>query len=60
MALLEVIHPEAEKDQHDPHCPWFWTGDTFPAVTQSIPLAGGAASRDKSVLVVVVVCKLAL
>lgn len=59
MALLEVIFPEAEKDQHDPHCPWFWIGDTLPNVTQSIPLAGGAASRLISVLAAAV-CKLAL
>lgn len=60
MALLDEIHPEAEKDQQEPHCSWFWTAVTFPYVTQSIPLADGAPSRLVAVVVELVVCKVSL
>uniref|UniRef100_A0A6C0BXE0 Uncharacterized protein n=1 Tax=viral metagenome TaxID=1070528 RepID=A0A6C0BXE0_9ZZZZ len=28
--------PVAKKDQHEPHCPWSFTGVTAPEVRQSI------------------------
>jgi len=33
--LAPSMAPEAEKDQHDPHEPWFFTGVTAPEVRQS-------------------------
>jgi len=32
--LAPSNEPVVEKAQHDPHCPWFLTGVTAPAVTQ--------------------------
>jgi len=37
--LNKKLHPSSdpvvENAQHEPHCPWFLTGVTAPAVTQS-------------------------
>jgi hypothetical protein len=38
--------PAAEKAQHDPHCRWFLTAETFPWVVQSTsPITGMVSSH---------------
>merc|ERR1711898_71167 len=34
--------PVVENDQHEPHCPWFFTGVTAPFVVQSMDAANAS------------------
>ena len=39
------LQPVVEKAQHEPHCPWFFTGVTAPLATQSTESAVADSSR---------------